>query len=87
MTESLTYNYTLGRYLLVGLAPPGPMSVGAKVTGLYYSTSSDLINWTPRTLLAGAVSTETYACGGPSPIAYPSVIDPTMTSVPPASIC
>jgi hypothetical protein len=80
MTESLTYNYAIGRYLLVGLAPPGPLSLGAKVTGVYYSTSTDLIHWTPRTLVAGAVSTETYACGGPEPIAYPSVLDPASMS-------
>ncbi len=28
MTDSLTYNAVLKRYLLVGLAPPGPLSVG-----------------------------------------------------------
>jgi hypothetical protein len=80
MTESLTYNVALHRYLLVGLAPPGPRSVGEKVTGIYYSTSTDLVNWTPRTLIAPATSVQTYACGGASPIAYPSVVDPTSRS-------
>jgi hypothetical protein len=80
MTESLTYNDALARYLLVGLAPPGPLSLGAKVTGIYYSTSTDLIHWTPRTLVVGAASTQTYACGGKAPIAYPSVVDPASRS-------
>ncbi|HWD10242.1 MAG TPA: hypothetical protein VG366_00250 [Solirubrobacteraceae bacterium] len=80
MTESLTYNYALGRYLLVGLAPPGPLSVGAKVTGIYFSTSPDLVHWSPRTLVKAAVAAQTYTCGGPSPIAYPSVLDPRSTS-------
>jgi hypothetical protein len=80
MTESLTYNRTLGRYLLVGLALPGPLSVGPKVTGIYYSTSRDLINWTPRTLVVPAVSTSSYICGGSAPIAYPSVVDPSSSS-------
>jgi hypothetical protein len=80
MSDSLTYNVALGRYLLVGLAPPGPQSVGPKVTGVYFSTSTDLIHWTPRTLVVPAVSTAGYVCGGPSPIAYPSVIDPRSPS-------
>jgi hypothetical protein len=80
MTESLTYSSALGRYLLVGLAPPGLRSVGAKVTGIYFSTSRDLLHWTPRTLVAPAVTTHTYTCGGPSPIAYPSIVDPSSSS-------
>jgi hypothetical protein len=80
MTESLTYSYALGRYLLVGLAPPGPLSIGAKVTGIYFSTSSDLVHWTPRTLVTPAVTVQSYVCGGPSPIAYPSVVDPGSSS-------
>lgn len=80
MDESLTYNATLRRYLLVGLAPPGPLSVGAKVTGIYFSTSRDLLHWTPRTLVAPASSKSSYVCGGPEPIAYPSVIDPASRS-------
>jgi len=80
MTESLTYNTVLHRYLLVGLAPPGPESVGAKVTGIYFSTSTDLVDWTPRQLIAPAVTVQGYACGGSLPIAYPSVIDPRSRS-------
>jgi hypothetical protein len=76
MTESLTYNTVLRRYLLVGLAPPGPETIGERVTGIYFSTSTDLIHWTPRQLIAPAVSAQTYSCGGPSPIAYPSIVDP-----------
>jgi hypothetical protein len=80
MADSLTYNFALHRFLLVGLAPPGPLSVGPQVTGIYYSTSSDLIHWTPRTLVAPAVATHSYICGGPAPIAYPSVVDPSSSS-------
>jgi hypothetical protein len=76
MTDSLTYNTALHRYLLVGLAPPGPLSVGPQVEGIYFSTSSDLVHWTARKLVAPAVTTHSYLCGGPAPIAYPSVLDP-----------
>jgi hypothetical protein len=76
MTESLTFNTVLDRYLLIGLAPPGPLSVGRKTWGIYYSTSTDLVHWTSRTLITRAVSKQSFRCGGPSPIAYPSLIDP-----------
>jgi hypothetical protein len=80
MTESLTYNTVLNRYLLVGLAPPGPLSRGPKVRGIYFSTSPDLVHWSKRRLLARTVTKHNYRCGGPSPLAYPSVIDPASAS-------
>lgn len=80
MTESLTYNTALHRYLLVGMAPPGPLSVGPKVWGIYFSTSADLVHWKPRRLVASAVTKQDYRCRGASPIAYPSLIDPASRS-------
>jgi hypothetical protein len=80
MTESLTYNTVLGEFLLVGLAPPGPESLGPKLPGIYFSTSSDLIHWTPRKLVTRAVTPQSYQCGGQFPIAYPSLIDPSSPS-------
>jgi hypothetical protein len=80
MAESLTYNTVLDRYLLVGLAPPGSRSLGPKVTGIYFSTSRDLVEWSPRKLLTRATTKHVYRCGGPSPLAYPSLVDPTSGS-------
>lgn len=80
MDESLTYNSALGAYLLVGLAPPGPASLGPKARGIYFATSSDLVHWSERRLVTRAVTTHDYRCGGPSPLAYPSVIDPASAS-------
>lgn len=80
MAESLTYSTVLGRYLLVGLAPPGSGSIGPQVTGIYFSTSSDLVHWGERRLITRAVTKHNYRCGGPSPLAYPSVIDPESAS-------
>lgn len=54
--------------------------VGAIDDGFYYSTSSDLINWTRRRLLLAAPLPWTYRCGGPDPIHYPSVLDPASAS-------
>jgi len=80
MGDSLTYNGVLRRYLLVGLAQPGPESVGPKVRGIYYSTSTDLLHWTPRALVAPVVTKHNHRCGDPAAIAYPSVIDPASRS-------
>lgn len=80
MGESLTYNEALGRYLLVGLAPPSADSVGPKARGIYFSTSADLVHWSERKLITRAVTTHNFDCGGPSPLAYPSVIDPSSSS-------
>jgi hypothetical protein len=80
MAESLTYNTALQRYLLVGLAPPGERSIGPKVRGIYFSTSLDLIHWSARKLVTRAVTKQSYRCGGPSPLAYPSLIDPSSES-------
>jgi hypothetical protein len=79
MVESLTFNTYLDRYLLVGTAGrPGP--VGETASGIYYSTSDDLIHWTHRRLIMEVESRHTYRCGDPDPVAYPSVLDPSSTS-------
>jgi hypothetical protein len=80
MAESLTFNTVLDRYLLVGLAPPGAESLGPKFAGIYFSTSEDLVHWSPRRLITRAVTTHDYRCGGPSPLAYPSLVDPESPS-------
>jgi hypothetical protein len=79
MTESLTFSTALGRYLLVGVAGPISKS-GTEERGVYYSTSGDLLHWSPRRLLLPATTLHSYRCGRGSPIAYPSVIDPSSTS-------
>ncbi|HSC21995.1 MAG TPA: hypothetical protein VLC07_09725 [Solirubrobacterales bacterium] len=75
MTESLTFNTEIDRYLLVGVA--GPVEKGpAAERGVYFSTSTDLVHWSPRQLVLRAPTLHSYRCGRPSPVAYPSVIDP-----------
>ena len=80
MDESLTFSTALGRFLLIGVSSVYDSTQGRPVTGMYYSVSDDLIHWTRRTLLLEASSVHTYQCGGPNPIAYPSVIDPSSPS-------
>jgi hypothetical protein len=80
MHESLTYSTYLDRYLLVGLVN-APRSGGELATGVYFSVSSDLIHWSRRRLIMEATTVQTFRCGGPNPIAYPSVIDPRSDSL------
>ncbi|HEX5593769.1 MAG TPA: hypothetical protein VFX35_10525 [Solirubrobacterales bacterium] len=80
MGESLTYNTYLGEYLLVGLAPPGRLSLGPKKPGVYFSTSPDLVHWSMRSLVLGVPTKQSFRCGQRSPIAYPSLIDPASPS-------
>jgi hypothetical protein len=80
MTESLTFNTWLGAYLLIGSDRQYDPTLDRDVYGLYYSTSADLIHWTPRALLMEAETPSTYQCGDEDPIQYPSVLDPNSQS-------
>jgi hypothetical protein len=80
MGDSLTYNRALRRYLLVGLSQSAPGRVGQVGRGIYYSTSIDLLHWSPRVLVAPAVTRHDHGCKAPAAIAYPSVIDPASRS-------
>lgn len=74
MNESLTYNTALHAFLLVGAASSADAS-GAVVPGIYYSLSSNLVDWTPRRLVLRAQLPWTVRCDGVKPIAYPSALD------------
>jgi hypothetical protein len=79
MVESLTFNTYLDRYLLVGTAVERELD-GETASGIYYALSDDLIDWTPRELIVEVESRQTYRCGDPEPVGYPSVLDPDSTS-------
>jgi hypothetical protein len=76
MTQSLTYNSVLQRFLLVGTSGDWDPQAKRTVWGIYYSTSTDLLHWTHRQLLVEAELTWTYQCGDADPLLYPSLIDP-----------
>jgi len=80
MTHSLTYNTYLERYVLV--SPAGAQRPGTRgvVWGFYYSTSEDLIDWTPRQLIREIVLPQHFECGDPNPVSLPSLIDPDSPS-------
>jgi hypothetical protein len=80
MTQSLTYNTYLRKYVLVGTAGANVPGKRGVVWGIYYSTSDDLLRWTTRRLVRETVLTSSYRCGDPDPVAYPSLIDPASRS-------
>jgi len=80
MSESLTFNAYVNRFLLVGTAGTRDSTTGRVVWGIYYSLSDDLIHWTPRQLIMEAETPWSYQCGDPNPILYPAVLDPKSTS-------
>ena len=74
MNSSVTWNTHLGKYLLIGTAG---LWVGQEIVfGVYYSTSSDLVHWTPRELLMEAELPWSYECGDDNPVLYPVVLKP-----------
>lgn len=80
MSQSLTFNTELDRFLLVDIASRiDPRSKRLR-TGFYYSLSRDLIHWTERQLLLETETPNTFECGDPDPRSYPSVIDPDSPS-------
>jgi hypothetical protein len=80
MSWSLTYSTYFKKYLLVGQTGKYDPARGAMVWGFYYSTSNDLVSWSPRRLLMEAEMIWTFECGDPEPVAYPALLDPSSTS-------
>ena len=74
MIGNVTYNTFFGKYVMVGaqaLVDPGS---GDLIWGFYYSTSSDLVNWSMRELVMEAELPWTYECGDDSPVVYPALM-------------
>jgi hypothetical protein len=79
LAESVVYDTFVNKYVTVGgEAKYDPVS-GKNIWGFYYTTSDDLIHWTPRQLLMQVQRFQTHTCGDPDPLVYPSLIDPSST--------
>jgi hypothetical protein len=75
MHESLTYNTYLGKYVLVGLSSDTLPGRRGLTSGIYYSVSGDLKDWSRRRLIREVEIPGTYECGDRNPVLYPSLID------------
>jgi hypothetical protein len=73
VSESLTYNTYLGKYILVG-------AYGNPNPGFYYSRSDDLLHWSHPQLLIGLETQHSWQCGDPDPARDPSLLDPSSAS-------
>jgi len=80
MNSSLTYNWELGRYLLVGMSSAYDSAQRRTVSGFYYSTSKNLTDWSERRLLMEAPLPWTCPTGSEHQVAYPSLLDPASPS-------
>jgi hypothetical protein len=78
ITESLTYNTYLKKWMLVGNSVGDPAF--GKPPGVYYALSDDLLNWTHVELLFAAEITWVRDCVPPDPIKEASILDPSSTS-------
>jgi hypothetical protein len=78
MNESLTYNTHFGQYLRVGLTWMPDTVTGGPDWGVYFSLSSDLVEWSERRLLARVFPfyLDHRDPSMPDPILYPVVLDP-----------
>jgi hypothetical protein len=79
MVNSVTYNSYFGKYLLVGITGKWDPVRGVVVWGVYYSTSTDLVNWSDRQLLMEG--SPGWICQGTeNQIAYSSLLDANSSS-------
>lgn len=80
MVNSVTYSSYFDKYLLVGITGKWDPARGVVVHGVYYSTSTDLVNWSDRQLLMEAALPWTCPTPTENQIAYSSLLDPNSTS-------
>lgn len=82
MTDSITYNTELGKYVLIGMAAHPTTTPEHLMWGVYYSFSDDLINWTRRRLLIELPMVASVADPASELIyAYPVLLDPDSSSL------
>ena len=77
--QGLVWSAPLKQYIAVD-AGTGKDPQGHLVDGVFYSTSPDLIHWSPRHLLWQQQVFNNWQPGDPNPIGYVSLIDPTSHS-------
>jgi hypothetical protein len=80
INEGIVFDETMGRYVMVGAADsPGAPGSG---WGFYYSTSEDLVSWSPRRLLIELPINPSVADAANETMhAYPTIIDPDSDSL------
>jgi hypothetical protein len=80
MTQSLTYNTFLKRFVLVGSTGKFDPRRNETVWGIYFATSENLTGWSERQLVMETELPHVHRCGDPSLRVHPSVLDPRSQS-------
>lgn len=80
MSESLTYNTYLKKFVLAGAMSLPDRDTRKPVWGVYFSTSTNLIDWSTPSLIKKGEFVFTWKCGDQDPIGYPSILDPESPS-------
>jgi hypothetical protein len=80
MTDSLTFNTYLDKFILVSATLDHDPATGRTAWGFYFSLSKDLTNWTHRKLFKEVELLQSYRCGDSNPVYYPSLLDPASRS-------
>ncbi len=80
INEGIVFDETMDRYVMVGASDsPGAPGTG---WGFYYSTSEDLVSWTPRRLLIDLpINPSVPDQDNDTTHAYPTIIDPDSDSL------
>jgi hypothetical protein len=75
LVTSLTRHEGTGLYIALTAGHRAPRPGAEKVTGIFATTSPDLLHWSTPQLVWAAPILWRYACDGPAPIFYPSLLD------------
>jgi hypothetical protein len=79
VNRSVVWSTYLNKWIVAGTSTIYQAAYGTLLRSFYFSTSDDLIHWTPRQLLMHVENDATYQCGDLDPAAYPSFVDPDST--------
>jgi YD repeat-containing protein len=81
-TGTLTYSTYLDKYLLLGVSQRYDQVAKRWNGGFYYSTSDDLIHWSPQRILMKGQLPWTHRCTDPdpNPVRDPALLDPTSSA-------
>jgi hypothetical protein len=80
LVTSLTRHEGTGLYIALTAGHRAPRPGAEEVTGIFATTSPDLIHWSAPQLVWAAPILWRYACDGRAPVFYPALLDPDTAS-------
>lgn len=80
LVTSLTRHEGTGLYIALAAGHRAPRPGADRVTGIFATTSPDLLQWSAPQLVWAVPILWRHACDGPAPVFYPSLLDPDTAS-------